>query len=467
MAGLERLADRELGAMEALFLKGDGEVATRSTVMSLFCFDRVLDFEDVLIAHDRGSRGSIRFRQRVVTPVLPLSRPYWIVDADFDLGYHVRHIQLTDGGGRRDLLDTTARIGQVPLDPARPLWEVTLITGLDDGTSALLYKMHHAVTDGGGGPDLFDAIFTRSPGAVDRALPPAPAVEDVTAVELTRQRAGQLPFQLVEAAAHLAGDLASLGRRGLRAPRSTVGGGLGYARSLRRTMAKGSVPSPLLTRRTLRRYYGTIQGETNALRDAAKRLECSLNDLYVACLCGGLGRYHERMGIPVGSIPLAMPVSIRRPEDPIDTNRFVGARIEAPLLPADVGERAALIRARVRQVRAEPALGAVNALAPALSALPMWLLTSVVPVEPSDVQASNFPTWPETRYLGNGRLLTTYNFGPLALSALMTVMVTYDGTFDIGLNLDAGAISDPAALTELIGAEFNEVVSPSRIEVWA
>ena len=29
MAGLERLADRELGGMEALFLKGDGEVASQ------------------------------------------------------------------------------------------------------------------------------------------------------------------------------------------------------------------------------------------------------------------------------------------------------------------------------------------------------------------------------------------------------------------------------------------------------
>src|ERR1700748_2685704 len=128
MAGLERLAGGALGGMEALFLKGDGEVATRSTVASLFRFDREVDFDDVLLAHDRGTREAVRFRQRVVAPVVPLSRPYWIVDPDFDLRFHVRRAQLTDGGTARDLLDRAALIGQEPLDPARPLWDVTLIT---------------------------------------------------------------------------------------------------------------------------------------------------------------------------------------------------------------------------------------------------------------------------------------------------------------------------------------------------
>jgi diacylglycerol O-acyltransferase / wax synthase len=467
MAGLERLADRELGGMEALFVKGDAEIASRSTVLALFMFDRELDFDDVLTAHERGSRKAVRFRQRVVAPVVPISRPYWIVDPDFDMRYHVRRTHLVDGGSPRDLLDAAERIGQVPLDPARPLWEVTLITGLDDGTSALLYKMHHAITDGGGGPALFAGIFTTAPAAVDRALPAAPAVEDVTATELTRQRAGQLPYQLVGAAAGAVGDLAGLGKRVLRSPRSSVGGALDYARSFRRTMATGPTPSPLFARRGLRRHYGTVSGSTNELRDAAKRMECSLNDVYIAALCGGVGRYHERMGLPVASIPLAMPVSLRRPDDPIDTNRFVGARIDAPTAVADVAERAKLIHERVLAVRSEPALGAISVLAPAASLLPMWLLTSVLAIQPSDVQASNIPSWTETQYLGSAVLTATFSFGPLAMSAVMSVMATYDDNFDIGLNIDADAVSDPGALVELIGAEFEALVSSGQIEVRA
>jgi diacylglycerol O-acyltransferase len=467
MAGLERLADRELGGMEALFVKGDSEIASRSTVTALFVFDRQLDFDDVLVAHDRGTRKAVRFRQRVVAPVVPISRPYWIVDPDFDLRYHVRRAHLVDGGSPRDLLAASERIGQVPLDPARPLWEVTLITGLDDGTSALLYKMHHAITDGGGGPALFAKIFTSEPAPLDRALPAAPAVEDVTATELTRQRVGQLPYQLVGSAVGAVSDLAGLGKRVVRSPRSSVGGVLDYARSFRRTMASGPTPSPLLARRGLRRYYGTVSGSTNQLRDAAKRMECSLNDVYIAALCGAVGRYHERMGLPVESIPLAMPVSVRRPDDPIDSNRFVGARIEAPLAVADVSERAKLIHERVVAVRSEPALGAISVFAPVASLLPMWVLTSVLTLQPSDVQASNIPSWTESQYLGSAKLISTYSFGPLAMSALMSVLATYDDDFDIGLNIDPDAFSDPSALVEMIAAEFEALVSPGQIELRA
>jgi WS/DGAT/MGAT family acyltransferase len=465
MAGLERLADRELGAMETLFIRADAEVATRSAVVSLFCFDRVLDLDDVLLAHDEGTRRAVRFRQRVVAPVLPISRPYWIVDADFDLRYHVRHVHLADGGKLRDLLDLAERLGQVPLDPARPLWEVTLVTGLDDGTSALVYKMHHAITDGGGGPGLFGEIYGTEPGPVNRALPPAPAVEDVTAMDLTRQRAGQLPFQLGQAAFSAIGAAAGTSGRFLRAPRSTVTGALGYVRSLRRTLAPGPAPSPLLARRGLRRHYGTVGGPAAELRAAAKRMDCSFNDVYVAVLCGGLGRYHERMGMPVKSLPLAMPVSVRRPEDPLDSNRFAAVRIEAPLAVTDPAERAQLIGEQVRRARAEPAMTAFNAVAPAASMLPSWLLSSVLAIPPSDVQASNIRSWQETRYLGSAALTRTYNFGPLAMSALMSVLVTLGETFDIGLSIDCEAVREPAALVELVGAELDALVTPSRIEV--
>jgi hypothetical protein len=43
-----------------MFLTGDSEIDTRSTVLSFFEFDRVLDYDEVLTAHDRGSRNSVR-----------------------------------------------------------------------------------------------------------------------------------------------------------------------------------------------------------------------------------------------------------------------------------------------------------------------------------------------------------------------------------------------------------------------
>ena len=467
MAGLERLSDRELGGMEALFVKGDGEVASRSTVMSLFTLDRAPDFEEVVRAHDRASRLAVRFRQRVVAPVVPVSRPYWIVDPDFDIRYHVRLAPLPGGGTYRELFDFAERLGQVPVDPARPLWEVILITGLDDGSAGLLYKFHHAISDGGGGVTLFSSIFSSAPDASTPEMPPKPAVEDVTATELTRQRLGELPLQAAGVAIDAVIGVAGVGKRLVLGPRSALSNVVGYAGSLRRTMTESPAdPSPLFARRGLRRYYGAVQGSTADLKAGAKRLNCSLNDAYIAALSGGIGRYHQGRGAAVDAIPLAMPVSTRRPDDPVDTNRFVGVRIAAPISEPDLAERARLVGERVQRAREEPALEALSSIAPVAGLLPMWLITSLAGSQHSDVQASNIASWPDPQYLGRAKVLGTLTFGPLAMSAMMVVLITYGGHFDVGFNIDTESIDDPAELVRLVGEEFQTLVGPGHVDVF-
>ncbi|WP_409330881.1 wax ester/triacylglycerol synthase family O-acyltransferase [Trujillonella humicola] len=460
MAGLDRLADRELAGMEAIFVKGDAEIRSRSTVLAVFPLARTPDFADVLTAFDRGSRLARRLRQRVVAPVVPISRPYWIVDPDFDLEYHVRHVRLPHGGGRQALLDAAERIGQVPVDPARPLWEATLVDGLDDGSAAILLKFHHAITDGQGGTRMLRALFTDEHAVDAGALPPAPGVEDVTALELTRQRIGHLPLELTAGALGTARGVASAALRGLRSPRSTVSGALDYARSARRTVAPGPEPSPLLRRRGIRRAYRSLELPLADLRRAAKALGGSVNDAYVAVLSGGLGRYHERLGSPIDEVPIAMPVSIRRPDDPVDVNRFTGIRLAAPAGTTDLAERVRLIGARVGAARSEPAVDAMSTLAPAASYLPLWLTEGIAGAQQrrTDLQASNIPGWPEEVHMAGVPVTGAFSFGPLAGTAVMVVMTTYAGRCCIGVNMDAQAVSDPDLLHTSLQEAFDELV---------
>jgi hypothetical protein len=53
-----------------MFLTRDSEIDTRSTVLSLFEFDRVLDYDEVLTTHDRGSRNSVRATEEQPLPCL-------------------------------------------------------------------------------------------------------------------------------------------------------------------------------------------------------------------------------------------------------------------------------------------------------------------------------------------------------------------------------------------------------------
>ena len=61
-------------------------------------------------------------------------------------------------------------------DRARPLWEFTAIEGLDGDRSALITKVHHAITDGVGGVKLMMAVLDLEIDAEDDEvhLPPAP-----------------------------------------------------------------------------------------------------------------------------------------------------------------------------------------------------------------------------------------------------------------------------------------------------
>src|SRR3954449_6717727 len=112
------------------------------------------------------------FRRRLVPVPLGLDQPYWIEDPDFDLEFHVRELALPAPGDDRQLADQVARLVALPLDRARPLWELYVIHGLRGGRTALLTKLHHAAVDGMSGAEILSVLLDPSPEGRD--VVPAP-----------------------------------------------------------------------------------------------------------------------------------------------------------------------------------------------------------------------------------------------------------------------------------------------------
>lgn len=94
---------------------------------------------------------------------LGLDYPYWVDDEDFDLHFHVRELGLAAPGSDEQLAEQVARIVSRPLDRARPLWELYLISGLQSGHLALLTKIHHAVIDGMSGAEILGLLIDLTP----------------------------------------------------------------------------------------------------------------------------------------------------------------------------------------------------------------------------------------------------------------------------------------------------------------
>jgi len=448
---------REMNALEALMWRAEGDPRLRSTICSLELLDTTPDWDRFVAAVDWATRLVPRFRQRVVEPALGLGMPVWVVDRDFDLHYHVRRIHLS---GKRDWWETlrvAEQIAMTPFDRSRSPWEAILIEGLPDGQSAFLLKLHHATTDGLGAVQLLAMLHstTREP-TLGKPQPPPMAPERTSPTDvLVRQvakDAGGVPSSLRGA----------VGRLGaLRRPDRAAKDAAAFASSLQRVLGEpDATGSPLLRDRSLSWRFATLDVPFAPLRAAAKSVGGSVNDAFVAAVLGGYRRYHEELGAEIGSIPIAIPISIRKADDPEGGNAFAGARFAAPAAIVDPAERMLAVGAMVRQARDEPAVAALGMVAPALSRLPAPLISQIAGnmTKANDLQASNVPGIREERFVAGAKILKAYPFGPLPGCAAMITLVSHLDGCCIGINFDPAAITDEERFVRCVDEGFTEVL---------
>ena len=159
-----------------------------------------------------------RYRQHVRFPPLALARPVWVDDRHFHLDYHVRRTALPAPGGDEELRNLVGRVMAQKLDRSKPLWEMWIAEGLDDGRWALVSKLHHCMVDGVSGTDLLSVVFDderRRRRAEARAVEARAGAEHPAHRRLGAGPPGEDPVRRRRAAC---------GRRRARRPRPRPGG---------------------------------------------------------------------------------------------------------------------------------------------------------------------------------------------------------------------------------------------------
>ena len=124
------------------------------------------------------------WRWRLQEVPLQIHHPLWIEDPDFDLDYHLREHTLPAPGTEAELEAFHAELLPQLLDLRHPLWRVTLVHGLEGGRQALVFQIHHALSDGAGILFTLAQLFHPLP---DGPLPAIPAGEQPTRSALLRQ----------------------------------------------------------------------------------------------------------------------------------------------------------------------------------------------------------------------------------------------------------------------------------------
>jgi diacylglycerol O-acyltransferase len=454
----------ELSPLDYLLHRGEAHPATRSAFLGLEILDRPADWGRLREAMDRASRVVIRMRQKVVVPPLPTTPPRWVVDPDFDLDYHLRRVALPAPGSLRQLLDLAEVTLQSPLDTSRALWEALYVEGVEGGRAALLTKLSHAITDGLGGIALFMQVYDTERDAPPRPMPPVPIPRDLTGDDLLRSSLRRMPETALSDGWKLLGNAAGAVSRLVTRPGPTVTEAFSFANSARRMLGpQPAERSPLLRRRSLVSRTLVLEVPLADLRAAAKTVGASVNDAYLAALCGGLGKYHEVLGVPVDDLPLALPVSLRTGDDPASGNRFTGVTIAAPIGESDPVERMKQIRAQVIARRSEPAIDVIDRLAPVLGLLPDEALQGVFDrITPADIQASNVPGYTQETFLAGARVDRQYGLGPLPRVAMMAVLISRAGICTVTFRYDTASFSAADQLEKCLRLGFDEVVELGR-----
>ncbi len=466
---------------EALMWAIEKDPALRCDICNLTIVDGPLDHERVMRTIRRAVRAIPRLSQRVVMPGLPVATPEWVDAPHVDFDYHVRWRQLTGRHDMRALLDLCETLSDAPFDRDKPLWEFTIIEGLDGDRTAMLQRLHHTITDGVGGMRLsLEIVDVDQDGRPDEA--PLLQVDGKGDSDsdgngsAAANGAAEAGSSFVSSARHLISDSASRGiersgavlggaRRAIADPRGTparIADGWALVASLRRQLlVLGAAHSDIMDDRSLHRCFEVRTFPMPAAVAAAKALGGSLNDLFVTAVAQALSAYHAELGSETTELRMAMAVNTRGRGDTA-ANRFTPTRVLVPIDARDVRTRFGTIRERLATTKGERAVVATEGIAGLVSTLPATILVALARSQARtiDFATSNLRGSPVPLYLAGRPIVGNYALGPRAGCALNVTMMSFCDELHVGLNIDPAAICDIPTFCAMLDASFAALVDP-------
>jgi diacylglycerol O-acyltransferase / wax synthase len=242
------------------------------------------------------------FRQRPARPVNSAGFLAWAKDDDVDLDYHFRHSALPQPGRIRELLELTSRWHSTLLDRHRPLWEIHLVEGLQDGRFALYSKVHHALLDGVSALRHLQRTLSEDPD--DRNCPPTWGSR-----QPQRARPPRDPRSLLRVARGSLGQLAGLAPAAVKVANEAF-------REHTLTLPTQAPKTMLNVPIGGARRFAAQSWPLDRVRAIATTTGTSRNDVVLAMCAGALRDYLiEQSALPDAPLVAMVPVSMRKQTD--------------------------------------------------------------------------------------------------------------------------------------------------------
>jgi len=456
-----------LSMLDTMFL--DLEQADESAHMHIgaaLIFDRLPGGGSPNIAEFRdyvGKRVGLlpRFTQQLsAAHAGPLTWLTWEPAKGFDPDAHVYHVTLPPPGGETELHEWLGDFWSHRLDRRRPLWEMALLDGLENGRWALATKTHHCLVDGVGSVDVGYALLDPSPDVPPKPVPPPPAGTDAD-----EHGGGQLWLSpgLVLRGARAGVDAAMHPRGSLDRVRAA-------AELIVRDQVIGAPHSSLNGPMSGIRHFATVRLDLADVKAIKTHRGGTVNDVVLALCAGGLRHLLRSRGdaLSTGDLRAQVPVNIRsKDQEHALGNELTSLFVELPVTEPDpiaryrrVVERAEQLKAGSQRTGGKMIVDVADMgppLAGDLLARSMFGGTRMF-----NLTITNVPGPGERLYAFGAPLVEVLPLVPLfAGHTIGIAVVSYAGRMVFGLNADRMAAPDVAVLAEGIRLSFSELQAPA------
>jgi len=399
-----------------------------------------------------------RYRQKVRFVPLGISEPMWVDDPYFDVAYHLRHTAVPSPGSSAQLRTMAARVFSQHLDRARPLWEIWMVEGLEDGRWALLSKVHHCMVDGVAATDLMSVMFGDDADAEARARDDWHPRPEPSSVEL-----------FVRGASHRVLSPAGQASAAIRARSELL---RGTVRLMRAVAAAAPTLRPSTSSLTgpigPHRVWSWANTRLGDVKDVRAGLGGTVNDVVLTIVTNGFRELLAERGEKIGpgrTVRTMVPVSVRLPDERgVYNNRVSAVFVRLPVGIDDPTERLLVIREEMDAIKASGQAVAGDVLAqlsgfapPMLLALGSRTMTRSARFN-MDTATTNVPGPQRPVHALGRRLLESYPYVPIVGTIRIVVAIfSYDGGLYFGVTGDRDHAADVDVLTAGIESGLAEL----------
>lgn len=459
---------KQLSGIDATFLYMETD-QTPMHVAGLTLYDLPKGFKGSFHKHfTEFFKGRVHlipiFGMKLAKAAFELDHPGWIDAGELDFDYHIQSAKLPKPGTMKQLEDMVAELHSTTLDRSKPLWQFTIIEGIEGRQAALYSKVHHAAVDGGAGMVITQALYdvTEEPREVEPAKP-KPEV--------------RVPTQPERAILTLHDIVSNVARQQLTMMES-VPKMMSQLTDLLAPLLSGKAGLPqLLAPRTpfnvtvqAKRSYAARSISLPDIKAICKARGAKVNDVVMAITSGAVRKYlMQKQKLPDAALVAFVPISMREMGNTDINNQVFGMNVPLATNYGDPLKRlkkiqqesgsSKMLASGAKDVAPSDftIVGAPTLLPGLMQLYGTSKLADVLP-SPVNMCISNNMGPPFPLFCAGAKVTALY---PVSIAthgcALNVTVQSYLDHLDFGITADYNAVPDVDQLADLLVASYEEL----------